>query len=208
MLLSLAVTTTSINALLKKQQISWCPLHRRQVARWELCESEERRRQSACGATGDTSTERIPAQRSHSWHYCILAGSQGDAPRRRCEQKSGRGHSGRTQSQRKTRKVVFRKKLTETFSSAADTTGRNSAISCRIYPSNTTSHLIHPCHCTTHREGLSSQGCTNKDTPWSSTWCVEHADKQPANGSRNDWKDLGSRERHLNRSRNLTQEEK
>lgn len=93
--------------------------------------------QSACGATGDTSTERIPAQRSHSWHYCILAGSQGDAPRRSCEQKSGRGHSGRTQSRRKTRKMVFRKKSWQRHFSAADTTGRNSAISCRIYPSNT-----------------------------------------------------------------------
>lgn len=79
--------------------------------------------------------------------------------------KAGEDTADELKVKRKTRKVVFRKKLTETFFSAADTTGRNSAISCRIYPSNTTSHLIHPCHCTTHREGLSSQGCTNKDTP-------------------------------------------
>lgn len=103
--------------------------------------------------------ERIHTLRSHSWHYCILAGSQGDAP----SLKSGWGHSGRTRKQRKTHKNTSR-----TFFACF---GRSVCLCCwhdweefshqlsyLLVKHSATSQLNHPCHCTTHREGLSS--CT------------------------------------------------
>lgn len=150
---------------------------------------------------GHLHRERIPAQRSHSWHYCILAGSQGDAPRRRCEQKSGRGLSGRTQSQRKTRKMLFSHKVDRGIFLCCwhDWEEFSHQPSYLPVKHSATSHLIHPCHCTTHREGLFLPRLLKQRHSLILNVMRWTCRQQPANGSRNDWKDLRSRERHLNR---------